>query len=785
MSIRNSLRDRVEAAYDAYPVHFASAYLDPLNGPQYGSVDTVAMPLSSPLALQRACPNEHALDEDFNAAAEAGSHRVALRESEDDSNFWFDSANNHQATDILWNAAEAPVADMTFADPWLAPPGPAFSVLDKSQEQGRSRERLPNGLLDKVCQCWSTTMNVGANGSQLWDQIIDDSEDDTFSQPMSKFWAVYAEQSAASRWKFDESCRWRIMTCLRGAQLESRHVTSQLTSINAETENDQESWPDVTPQDRWNGNHGATMKVPSISTLDFSLDLFFDHLHTFVPVIHVPTFDARKAPDVLLLALCMAGFVRLKGPAAQQFLEKNLTALVDRCRQALRAATVQTTTAPMLPILASSYLAMLSALLTGRSNTESCRRLHRETVSAMIAHGFFENEVVSATESGASDEALAHRYGWEVWARVESTKRLIIAIVMVDAFYSNSQGLIPTIPTEMLNLYLPCDEELFFAPSEVEWRRILQTKSTNSSATLAFCADQVLISPQTYYPGSVGLHGVLAAVWIRLSEAHHRILSRSGLLGHEWGLIPYEVYSTDHTAKSIAPFLVNFMRLHGRKLQNGNPHALIMWNILCVMLLSNSWMFELGAGQKGAEAAKAALACITSWSDTLAARRACVHAAQIFWICSKGKISDRMMLHSETSLFLAALVLGLYVLVMKADTDASSQHNVYELLGDMDWRDLGDVALGSSLHHGLEIDVAPEAGFIVHGGTLTFDGVPLSRGYSSARRILVHFANLLEGVGMWCSSDISRVLHIIGDVLTDEGVEHGANDPVAFRNYQS
>ncbi|EXJ71094.1 uncharacterized protein A1O5_06087 [Cladophialophora psammophila CBS 110553] len=739
---------------------------------------------SNSLALQQDYyADGSAVSVDFYPAVDVGFPGMAPWESEGNDDFWFDLANNHQTSDLFWNTAEPAAVDTTFPSPWLSLPGPACRLLANSQEKCPSRERMPDELFDKVHQCWPATKTDVPTGNRLWDQIIAHSEDDIFSQRILNNRVVCAEPFAASRWKFDESCRWRIIRCLKGVRPEGCLETSQYRSTNVANTSGQELRYDIISQDGRNGNCGASTKFPSISTLDFGLDLFFDQLHPFVPVIHVPTFDARKTPDVLLLALCMAGFVKLKGPAAQQFLEENLMVLVARCRQELKAATSKTTPLSILAILASSYLAVLSALLTGKSNAESCRRLQGETVSVMIAHGFFGNDIVSTTESGISDEDLVRRYGWKVWARVESIKRLIIAVVMVDAFYSNTLDLNPTIPTQMLNLYLPCDEKLFVAPSESEWRRILLAGNRISSATLAFHADQVLLSPQWYYPGSLGLHGVLAAVWIRLSEAHHRLLSRSGLLGHGWGLIPYEVYSTDHSAKSIAPFLVNFMQLHGGTLQNANPHALIMWNILCVMLLSNSWMFELGVGQKGAEPARAALAYISSWADTLAARRACVHAAQIFWICSKGKISDRMMLHSETSLFLSALVLGLYVLVMKADTGSSTRENNYELLADLDWRDLGDVALGGSPYRGVGMDLSPEADFIANRGALTFDGIPLSGGYASARRILVHFANLLEDVGMWRSSDVCRVLHIIGDALTEDEVDNRTNDPVAFQTY--
>ncbi|KIW94678.1 uncharacterized protein Z519_04655 [Cladophialophora bantiana CBS 173.52] len=141
------------------------------------------------------------------------------------------------------------------------------------------------------------------------------------------------------------------------------------------------------------------------------------------------------------------------------------------------------------------------------------------------------------------------------------------------------------------------------------------------------------------------------------------------------------------------------------------------------------------------------------------------------------------MLHSETSPFPSALVLGLYVLGMKADADAPTRENSYEPLADLDWWDLGDVAVEGSPYHGMGIDLLPEADVIAHKGDLTFDGIPLTGGYASARQILAHFANLLDDVGMWCSSDVCGVLYIIADALTEDGVDDRTNDPVVFQNY--
>ncbi|KAI1625265.1 hypothetical protein EDD37DRAFT_381912 [Exophiala viscosa] len=647
------------------------------------------------------------------------------------------------ADDPRWNAPDFAAFNFAFPTCWIPNPSQPSQPTYGVDSLHTPRDDIPDERFDRVRKYWPTVKTDAQISRRIWDQVVTHPEDNIFSQSVSSFATPSVDESSLdSKWNFGEACRLRLMETL-GVSLGSQNP-----------------------------------KFPSASTLDFSVDLFFVQFHKFVPCIHVATFDASKTPSILLLAICMVGSAMMKSPAGNQFVENNMVNLIAHCRQELKSIHSQTTAAPMLAALASSYLTMILALITAMFDTEACQSLYVETIATMISHGFFGDNKISILANDFDNQVLHDRYSWKAWGRIESIKRLVIAIVMIDALYSDALDLVPVIPTNMFNLCLPSDEKLFYAASETDWRRALQAGCGISSSIIEFSADRVSLSSRNLGMSTCGLHGILSTVWLRQSEAHHRLISRSDLSSHRWGLVPYEVYSTDHFAKPLAPFLVNVMQRHGDTLQNLNPHCLIMWNTLCMMLLGNPWMFELGAGRQGAKPAKAALNCIASWADTPAARRACVHAAQIFWICSKRKISDSMMLHSETGLFLSALVLGLYVLVIRTSVQDGLRHASYELLTDLDWRQVGDVGLGGTTPYGKVL--TPLADFIANGGNLTFSGMPVFGGYSSARRILVQFANLLEDAGMWRVTETCRILHIMGDVLMENGVEESAKSVAPF-----
>lgn len=184
-------------------------------------------------------------------------------------------------------------------------------------------------------------------------------------------------------------------------------------------------------------------------------------------------------------------------------------------------------------------------------------------------------------------------------------------------------------------------------------------------------------------------------------------------------------------------------------------------------------IFELAAGRNGADGAHAALANIAAWSQTWHARRACLHAAGIYSAMSRRRINDGTMFHSETSLFNAALVLGLYVFMMQPSEKEEQVLNTdlepYELLSDVDWANLKEPdALSFSPTEALQDgQISAAQTFVKEGGVISFSGTICEGGYNAAKMILFEFASLLEEVGKWNSKGLCHILRIMSDSLLD------------------
>ena len=126
-----------------------------------------------------------------------------------------------------------------------------------------------------------------------------------------------------------------------------------------------------------------------------------------------------------------------------------------------------------------------------------------------------------------------------------------------------------------------------------------------------------------------------------------------------------------------------------------------------------------------------------------------------------------------SALFCSALILGLYLFTTQPqDNDSASAS--YELLDDVDWTVIGNAGMAehspeNSPGRMFESAHASDSArtFIEVGGPVSLNGVSVVGGYQSARRTLLDFAHLMDGIGTWKPRTLARILHIMSDVLEE------------------
>jgi len=263
---------------------------------------------------------------------------------------------------------------------------------------------------------------------------------------------------------------------------------------------------------------------------------------------------------------------------------------------------------------------------------------------------------------------------------------------------------------------------------------------------------------------AIGIDGILCTIRLRILEDYYRLLPQKGSQSPEYNFVPWHIFATDPQTKLTWVLVMNVINSYQDDLGAVNPNSMAHWHNLCIMLTADLRIFEMGAGCMGPIMARKALENIAIWTQTTAARRSILHAAQTFKLVSNRRVSDGDPLHSSYRLFCAALILSLYVFMAPPQLE-EEDGSTFELMDDVDWISIGSEGIAPIMHNHTD---DPAVKFIRSGGNYSISGVFHSHGYQSARRILLDFVHLLDEVGKWRVDRFTRVLRIMSDALVEE-----------------
>lgn len=647
------------------------------------------------------------------------------------------------------------------------PPTPPHSGAQQSNT-------IPRERYSQVQRLWPTRKSFAKTFSpNIWDDVVRHKSDNILSDPGIRDTPSYPlaedNERQTSPWALDDDRRQRLIQYADAHGLSSRPGSS----------NDDRHRIDSLQSRR----DGA--RLPPTRLLNLALAMAFRRFQTLVPFIHQPTFSVKTAPDSIVFALCLLGLVVLDSEQTKAFALRHLGEALRRCYKDLtqcfgeRKASWKT-----IVTLGSAILLLTTFSICGESarrDESQAEMLYNHTISLAQLSGLFTPDVdrASAKDTYLNTQARFHTKRideeclWKAWARIESLKRIITSLFMMDAWWAYSIRISPLIHSKALYLELPCSTELFHCRTVMAWRRTLRSGHDvhTCPVTLQLDSPEVGVTAwmvlQNMCP--TAMTGVLCMIWIYVLElqdwqVNYRFHPHMNLL------------ASNNATKSVTKILADLQHKHDVFLRTQDANCITLWHLLNMSFSAHMTTFELAAGQKGAESARVALDEIAVWGQTSYARRACLHAAGIYKSMSRRRTGEGTMFHSETALFSAALVIGLYVFTVPDNPEpalrpsmTNPQVEPFELLDDVDW---------SALEHGRESDPDALSGvgvqqltqaalFVEQGGSATFSGINCGGGYDAAKTILLEFASLLEEVGKWNAKRLCQILMTLSDSLLD------------------
>lgn len=593
----------------------------------------------------------------------------------------------------------------------------------------------------KVRRAWprKNASSVVKMVHRLWEHAI--------HHPMSNLFHVSPtpnrELHRRSRWGMDSSCRERLIADCGGKFLSAEKYTGGVTAPNSPFVT-MATGEDIDVEGL--SPHAERSKFPSVETLEMSLDFFFRRSHHIIPFLHKPTFDASVTPSSLLFGLCLAGLSGLNPPGGKAFILEHIGGLMRYCRLDLTYKALGKTGAqPLLTSLASAMVVLFLCLdLGSRVDIHQAHMLAVQMLFIADRHGLFR-----ATGARPLSEAMLNKSNtsyWEAWARVESLKRLIACLVVMDSAITRTLDLAAIMELDRVELMLACPAKLFDSPNEATFSQRLSSPIMPVVGLSEFepeARDEFAARVQLAY--------------LSLNEAaiRHRMLPNNSHLS-SMHFVPAMVYQTDVRANLI------IQRLLSLTPACQSTTASLQWNYLCLSMMVDLNRVQSACGKDGITASRRALHDLLQWSDTASARRAVLHAQEIYGLSARHRLVDDKTLCHEMILATAAMVHSLFVL-MQRDTDAALNDIGPDLL---DWVDVGDAGFPNAA---AVVDIQMSTENIAKRFILVAKPVSLLEGQyaiQAARETLLNYAQLLDEVVSSQSEEYSGLLRTIADFVS-------------------
>ncbi|KAF9890034.1 hypothetical protein FE257_006714 [Aspergillus nanangensis] len=567
---------------------------------------------------------------------------------------------------------------------------------------------------------------------------------------------------------------------------------------------------------------GGPLGFPSTRLLNLGLFTAFRQSHCLAPFLHQPTFVLREAPNSIVFALCLLGFVVLSADKTREYVDKYLPIAIQKCCTQLVEPTFGLEDSERLVSnLSTATLLLYAVSLHPSQNPQEAKMslmLYHQAITVAQINGLFQPYSRLHSTGELLDQAHANRHlhneadcdldsRWRSWARVESMKRVVAALLVTDSWWSFKLGASPLISIYAVGYDVPCSAELFRRPTARSWKHLFNTShGIDSQQVVIELHNPRITLPPARNVSPIGMIGLLSVFWIRILDLHRRLISQGPLQAEEKEgeeaevehakclMVPGAVYSAkDNSSKMLGSGLQKVYANYAHFLQHENPNCVTLWHFLNLQLLVNMETFESATGRYGLERAHSALRVIASWSKTHYARRACLHAAGIYKSMTQRRITDGAMLHTEAAVFLAALVLGMYIfmvhssdegnqqdaeggeVMMAVDADSDAEEPC-EMLDDVDWPSLGLLGLVPLSEMAIEDQSTslPDSSNIsasrfIQNETisLSFMGHVLDGGYDGARMIFLEYANLLGELAKGSTEGLGQVLRIMSNSLVD------------------
>lgn len=223
---------------------------------------------------------------------------------------------------------------------------------------------------------------------------------------------------------------------------------------------------------------------PSNTQISRGCDLFFDHISTFLPILHRPSFNSGMIPRSLLFGILALGYQYSEDPDANNAKDSGISLSVHCYQQAralLSATDDEDTNNHSLTTVQTYLLLQIYAMmyLCGRDSAYGLKT-HSKIITIARSIGLTQPALLQPSSAEDLDSL------WQQFIATETQKRTMFAIHQIDSMWYQFLSLPRSLSHLEIKHDLPCPGELWTAKSAGEWahRQLVSRHAGSSSSTL-------------------------------------------------------------------------------------------------------------------------------------------------------------------------------------------------------------------------------------------------------------------------------------------------------------
>ncbi|PBP25602.1 hypothetical protein BUE80_DR003458 [Diplocarpon rosae] len=378
--------------------------------------------------------------------------------------------------------------------------------------------------------------------------------------------------------------------------------------------------------------------VPSIEFLNVAIQLFFTGFNPIFPIFHAPTWRPSDHSLLVLLSICSIGtlFMGSDGTTIQA---AKMFETVHKTIQGSWATMASKPTRERLSLMQAGLIGQVFAYLSGNPKYLGLvKNFHINLVD--LAR---RSELLESTRSVPLLENEATEALEEAW------KSTAMGLYIQDAQFASTFHHPPLLQHDASRLSVASNDELFAAATPTRWAHLTRLSPTPTKLSTHLHVNQPshhcttplskeLSCKDSRLSASLILHSISASV--QASKASNS-LSSSVRQGYEESLICwYHAYEETRTTQE--------------------PDALclmVLYHEIFMSLLVDFCQLELAIGSNAPEA----VAYARTWSTSIDAKRAIIHASLIHRQAEGIRYDAEPALHVPRSMFLAARAWYCYI----------------------------------------------------------------------------------------------------------------------------